>query len=204
MSTSKSSRDWLARQKKDPYVIKARQEGYRSRAAYKLIEIQERFHLVQKGMRVLELGAAPGSWTQLLAQWVGAPGEVFAVDILEMAEIPGVAFCQLDIESDAFTAWCAEIAEPGLDLVISDMAPNMSGNQVTDQLCSARLVELVIETASLYLKTGGNFLAKAFHGSEFNHLMKELRLCFKQVKVIKPDASRKASGEVYLLALSKK
>lgn len=204
MSTSKSSKDWLARQKKDPYVIKARQEGYRSRAAYKLIEIQERFHLVKKNMCVLELGAAPGSWTQLLADWVAPSGRVFAVDILSMDTIPGVEFCQLDIESEAFISWCESVIAPSLDLVLSDMAPNMSGNQVTDQLCSARLVELVIDTARRHLKKGGSFLAKAFHGSEFNQLIKELRLSFKQVKVIKPDASRRASGEVYLLALDRK
>lgn len=201
---SQSSRKWLERQKKDVYVQKAKDAGYRSRAAFKLIEIQEKYKIIGSGMRVLELGSAPGSWTELLAQWVNFKGAVFAVDLLDMAPIDDVRFYQCDIETEEFLDWCNQHKSDGFDVIVSDMAPNMSGHQMTDQLRSGRLVELVIETAESYLKIGGSVLVKVFHGSEFNQILKELRLTYKQVKVIKPEASRRASGEVYLLATGKK
>jgi len=204
MSRSESSRRWLARQKKDAYVQKAKASGYRSRAAFKLIEIQEKHQLIKPGMRCLELGSAPGSWTELLATWVHSSGKIFAVDVLDMAPIPGVVFQQADIESEAFWQWCQQHSVQGFDVVLSDMAPNMTGHQATDQLRSARLVEQVVDIAGHFLIEGGSILIKVFHGSEFNHLLKELRLAFKKVKVIKPDASRQASGEVYLLGLDKR
>ena len=203
-SQSQSSRKWLERQKKDVYVQKAKQAGYRSRAAFKLIEIQEKHRVINPGMRVLELGSAPGSWTELMVQWVKSKGAVFAVDLLDMAPINGVEFCQCDIETEEFLNWCNQHKADGFDMIVSDMAPNMSGHQMTDQLRSARLVEWVLETADSNLKAGGSVLVKVFHGSEFNQILKELRLAFKQVKVIKPEASRRASGEVYLLAVGKK
>lgn len=203
MSTTNSSRRWLERQKKDPYVLQARREGYRSRAAYKLLQIQEKYTLLQPGMRVLELGSAPGSWTQLIREWVGQQGKVFAVDLLEMAPIDGVDFMQEDIESDVFLRWCDAQGSKGFDMIVSDMAPNMCGHQSTDRLRCERLVDVVYEICENYLAQEGCFLVKAFHGGGFNDLLKELRLTFKQVKVVKPEASRKASGEVYLLGIHK-
>ena len=204
MSTSSSSRKWLARQKKDPYVKKAKAEGYRSRAAFKLIEIQEKYQIIKPGMRLLELGCAPGSWTELLAQWVGQQGRVHAIDLLDMPPIDNVDYRQGDIESDETWGWCENIAAGGLDMILSDMAPNMCGHQRTDQLRSERLVDMAYEISRNFLSEGGGFLVKTFHGSGFNTILKELRLSFKQVKVIKPDASRQASGEIYLLAIGKK
>lgn len=203
MSATNSSRRWLERQKKDPYVQQAKLEGYRSRAAYKLLQIQEKNGIFQPDMKVLELGSAPGSWTQLIAKWVGKNGKVYAVDLLEMSPIEGVEFIQEDIETEVFWQWCEGISDRGFDMIVSDMAPNMCGHQRTDQLRSERLVETVYEITKNYLAQGGHFLVKAFHGGGFNVLLKELRLTFKQVKVIKPDASRRASGEVYVLGIQK-
>ena len=204
MSSTSSSKHWLERQKKDPYVRQAKALGMRSRAAFKLLEIQKKHQMITSGMRVLELGSAPGSWTELMAEWVGKSGKVYAIDLLDMAPIPRVEFRQDDIESDASFTWYQAIAAEGLNFIVSDMAPNMCGHQRTDQLRSAHLVEMVTEIARKYLNESGGLLIKAFHGSGFNEILKELRLAFKQVKVLKPDASRKASGEVYLLATYKK
>lgn len=204
MSTSSSSRKWLARQKKDPYVKKAKAEGYRSRAAFKLIEIQDKYQIIKPGMRLLELGCAPGSWTELLAEWVGQKGLVHAIDLLDMPPIDNVDYRQGDIESDETWRWCEKVAAGGLDMILSDMAPNMCGHQRTDQLRSERLVDMAYEISRNFLGQGGGFLVKTFHSAGFNTILKELRLSFKQVKVIKPDASRKASGEIYLLAMGKK
>ena len=204
MAQSRSSKKWLNRQNKDPYVREAKAFGYRSRAAFKLIEIQEKYQIVKPGMRVLELGAAPGSWTELLVEWVGENGQVFAVDLLEMAPIHGVTTRQDDIESDACFSWYQEIASNGIDLVVSDMAPNMCGHQRTDQLRSSRLVEVAYDISQNYLSEGGFFLAKSFNGVGFNEMLKALRSTFKRVKVIKPDASRRESGEIYFLGIDKK
>lgn len=198
-----SSRRWLERQKKDRYVQKAKLDGYRSRAAYKLIEIQKKHAICHPGMSILELGSAPGSWTQLLAKWQEKKGQIYAVDLLEMSPIEGVEFIQEDIESDKFLQWCESVSGRGFNMILSDMAPNMCGHQRTDQLRSERLIETVYDISKKYLKKGGHFLVKAFHGEGFNILLKELRLTFKQVKVIKPDASRQASGEVYILGIQK-
>lgn len=203
MSATNSSRRWLERQKKDPYVQQAKLEGYRSRAAYKLLQIQEKYVIFQPNMKVLELGSAPGSWTQLIAKWVGRNGKIYAVDLLEMSPIEGVEFVQEDIETETFWRWCESVSDRGFDMIVSDMAPNMCGHQRTDQLRSERLVETVYEITKNYLAQGGHFLVKAFHGGGFNVLLKELRLTFKQVKVIKPDASRQSSGEVYVLGKQK-
>lgn len=204
MTLSRSSKKWLNRQNKDPYVRDAKALGYRSRAAFKLIEIQEKYQIVKSEMHILELGAAPGSWTELLAEWVGKNGQVFAVDLLEMAPIDGVTIRQDDIESEASFSWYDEISHNGIDLVVSDMAPNMCGHQRTDQLRSSRLVELAFEISQNYLSEGGYFLAKSFNGVGFNEMLKALRSTFKRVKVIKPDASRRESGEIYLLGIDKK
>ena len=203
MNATNSSRRWLERQKKDPYVQQAKLEGYRSRAAYKLLQIQEKYRIFQPGVKVLELGSAPGSWTQLIAKWVGRNGKVYAVDLLEMSPIEGVEFIQEDIETEVFWQWCESISDRGFDMIVSDMAPNMCGHQRTDQLRSERLVETVYEITKNYLAQGGHFLVKAFHGGGFNVLLKELRLTFKQVRVIKPGASRQSSGEVYVLGIQK-
>ena len=204
MALSRSSKKWLNRQNKDPYVRDAKAQGYRSRAAFKLIEIQKKHQIVRPSMRILELGAAPGSWTELLADWVGRNGRVFAIDLLEMAPIDGVDSRQDDIESDASFKWYEQIAADGIDIVLSDMAPNMCGHQRTDQLRSSHLVEMAFEISQDYLSDGGCFLTKAFNGVGFNEMLKALRSTFKHVKVIKPDASRRESGEIYLLGIDKK
>ncbi len=203
MSLSKSSKKWLDRQKKDPFVRQAKEAGYRSRAAFKLIEIQEKYQIIQPGMRVLELGCAPGSWTELIAEWTGAEGQVYAIDLLETAPIGNVEIRQGNMESKESDQWYHSIAADGLDLVLSDIAPNMCGHQRTDQLRSAHLVEVAIDISRNYLQDHGSLLVKAFHGSGFNDILKTLRSTYKHVKVVKPDASRRESGEIYMLCLDK-
>ncbi|HAV93321.1 MAG: 23S rRNA methyltransferase [Legionellales bacterium] len=203
MSLSKSSKKWLDRQKKDPFVRQAKEAGYRSRAAFKLIEIQEKYQIIQPGMRVLELGCAPGSWTELIAEWTGAEGQVYAIDLLETAPIGNVEIRQGNMESKESDQWYHSIAANGLDLVLSDIAPNMCGHQRTDQLRSAHLVEVAVDISRNYLQDHGSLLVKAFHGSGFNDILKTLRSTYKRVKVVKPDASRRESGEIYLLCLDK-
>ena len=203
MSLSKSSRKWLDRQKKDPFVQQAKKAGYRSRAAFKLIEIQDKYQIIRPGMRILELGCAPGSWTELIAEWVGAEGQVYAIDLLETAPIGNVEIRQGDMGSEESDRWYHMIAADGLDLVLSDIAPNMCGHRRTDQLRSAHLVEVAVDICKNYLQDHGSLLVKAFHGSGFNDILKTLRSTYKHVKVIKPDASRQESGEIYLLCLDK-
>jgi 23S rRNA (uridine2552-2'-O)-methyltransferase len=189
---AKSSKEWLRRHVSDPYVRKARQEGYRSRAAYKLIELDSREKLFRPGMTVLDLGAAPGGWSQVAAQKVKPGGRVIAVDVLEMAPISGVTimkgdFRQLSIESRA-------------DVVLSDVSPNLSGIPNVDQ---ARLLELALAAIGVcakILKRDGVFVVKAFHGEAFDELRERLEAVFKKVKVVKPSASRGESAETYVVA----
>lgn len=198
---SKSSKKWLDRQEKDYYVKKAKKEGLRSRAIFKLRQIQEKHSFVKKDDVVLELGAAPGSWTKDLAAWVGDRGKVFAVDRLEMNNVDRVELVQFDITDKGFYLWLEEcFADKKVDIVISDMAPNACGDKHTDRLRSIALCEDCIYIAKKVLCQGGSLLMKSFNGIDFDNLLKQLRSEFKKVKVLKPDASRRSASEVYILA----
>ena len=189
----------------DFFVKQSKKEGYRSRAAYKLLEIAERDHLFKSGMIVVDLGAAPGSWSQVASQKVGQKGKVIALDILEMAPLHGVAFIQDDFrEERALFELRKHLEERQPDLVISDMAPNMSGIVVSDQARSMYLAELALAFSMEQLNYGGNFLVKVFQGRDFEQFHRDMRAGFKSVVVRKPEASRDRSNELYLLGLGKK
>lgn len=189
----------------DFFVKQSKKEGYRSRAAYKLLEIAERDHLFKSGMIVVDLGAAPGSWSQVASQKVGQKGKVIALDILEMAPLPGVAFIQDDFrEERALFELRKHLEERQPDLVISDMAPNMSGIVVSDQARSMYLAELALAFSMEQLNYGGNFLVKVFQGRDFEQFHRDMRTGFKSVVVRKPEASRDRSNELYLLGLGKR
>lgn len=197
---SKSSKAWLREHWEDPYVKRAQKEGYRSRAAYKLLEIQERDRLVRPGMTVVDLGAAPGSWSQLVARLVGEKGQVVASDILDMAALAGVTFIQGDFREQAvFDRILAALGGEPADLVISDMAPNMSGTGA-DQPRAIYLCELALDMAVRVLKPGGGFVVKVFQGEGYDAYRKAVQAHFKVLKTRKPQASRPRSPEVYLLA----
>lgn len=202
--SSKSSKKWFSRHQSDIYVKKSRVEGYRSRAAYKLLEINQKDHIFKHGMTVIDLGAAPGGWSQVAKELVGPSGKVIALDLLDMDLIPGVDFIQGDFtEEVVLNKLLDHLKQSGLekvDVVISDMAPNLSGVKTSDQLNSIYLVELAHELAKTVLTDGGTLLAKAFHGAKFEQLVKDLRTSFDKLVIRKPDASRSESKEVYLLA----
>lgn len=201
MATSKSSRRWLDRHVNDPYVQRAQREGYRSRAAYKLIELDEKDRLLRRGLRVVDLGAAPGGWSQVAGRRVGPTGAVVAMDLLEMEPIAGVSFLQGDFREDADLArLTALLGSDAVDLVLSDMAPNVSGMQAVDQPRMMLLVELAAEFAERMLRPGGALVVKAFQGTGFDQLVKALRQGYVQVATRKPAASRPDSREVYLVA----
>ncbi|QUX94661.1 23S rRNA (uridine(2552)-2'-O)-methyltransferase RlmE [Marinomonas sp. CT5] len=200
MARSKSSNNWMKEHFDDPYVKKSQQDGYRSRASYKLIEINDKDKLFRPAIRVVDLGAAPGGWSQVAAKLVGDKGTVVASDILEMAPLPGVSFVQGDFtEQEVYEAILTEVGDEKADLVISDMAPNMSGNSSSDQPQAMYLVELALDMATQVLRPGGNFLVKVFQGEGFDEYLKTMRSQFGSVVTRKPDASRARSREVYLL-----
>jgi len=189
----------------DFFVKQAKKGGYRSRAAYKLLEIAERDRLLKPGMIVVDLGAAPGSWSQVASQKVGQKGKVIALDILEMAPLPGVEFIQDDFrEERALLELRKHLGEQQPDLVISDMAPNMSGIAVSDQARSMYLAELALAFSIEQLNYGGNFLVKVFQGRDFDSFIRDMRAGFSNVLVRKPEASRNRSNELYLVGLEKK
>ena len=195
-----SSVTWLQRQLNDPYVQKARAEGYRSRAAYKILELDDKFHFFKPGLAVVDLGAAPGGWSQVAAMRC-KNGTIVAMDLLEMGEMDGVVFLQGDfMEDDAPERLRAHIPE-GADLVISDMAPNASGTPSLDHLRIMTLVEAALYFAYEVLKPGGGFICKVWQGGTETALLKELKLRFTDVRHAKPDSSRKDSAEQFLLAL---
>ncbi|SFE37913.1 RlmE family RNA methyltransferase [Nitrosomonas sp. Nm166] len=205
MKRAKTSKAWMKEHVNDFFVKKAKKEGYRSRAAYKLIEINERDHILQPGMMVVDLGAAPGSWSQIASHIVGNQGKVIALDILEMAPLPGVKFIQSDFrEKCAILELKKHLGELQPDLVISDMAPNISGIVVSDQARSMHLAELALAFAMEQLNYGGNFLVKVFQGRDFDQFLRDMRAGFKNVMIRKPKASRDRSNELYLLGLEKK
>jgi 23S rRNA (uridine2552-2'-O)-methyltransferase len=197
---SVSSKLWLERQLNDPYVASARSEGFRSRAAYKLIEIDDRHRLLKQGMRVVDLGAAPGGWSQVAARRVGARGRVIAIDVLDMPAIPGVEFLQLDfLDATAPDKLKAMLAGEA-DVVLSDMAANATGHRKTDHLRIMALAEAAAEFAREVLKPGGAFLCKVLQGGTEAALLAQLKRDFAGVKHVKPAASRADSAELYLLA----
>ncbi|WP_439100489.1 23S rRNA (uridine(2552)-2'-O)-methyltransferase RlmE [Congregibacter sp.] len=198
---SSSSKAWLREHRDDPYVQQAQRDGYRSRACYKLLELQEREKIIRPGMTVLDLGSAPGGWSQVAAELVGKRGQVIASDILPMDHIEGVDFVQGDFtEDDVFERILAEMGDKRADLVISDMAPNMSGVSAVDQPKSIYLVELALDMATRVLVPGGAFVTKVFQGEGFDELFRSTREEFDKVLTRKPSASRPRSREVYLVA----
>jgi 23S rRNA (uridine2552-2'-O)-methyltransferase len=195
-----SSRRWIEDHEKDEFVLRARREGYRSRACYKLLEIDERYDLLRPGLTVVDLGAAPGGWSQVARQKVGDKGFVVGLDLLDMEPLEGVEFIQGDFTEDApLQLLLGKLAGRTVDLVISDMAPNLSGTRGIDQPRSTYLVELAIDFARSVLRPGGAFLAKCFEGEGINDLREVIRRDFKQLNNLKPKASRNRSREIYLL-----
>ncbi|OEY65897.1 23S rRNA (uridine(2552)-2'-O)-methyltransferase RlmE [Marinobacter sp. X15-166B] len=200
MARSKSSNRWLDEHVNDPFVKQAQVDGYRSRASYKLLEINKKDKLIRPNMLVMDLGSAPGGWSQVAADLVGHNGRVIASDILPMAAIAGVEFIQGDFTEDAvFEAIMATLAGARADVVVSDMAPNISGVNAADQAASMYLVELALDMACEVLKPKGSFVAKVFHGEGYDEYVKAVRAVFDKVVVRKPDSSRARSREVYLV-----
>jgi 23S rRNA (uridine2552-2'-O)-methyltransferase len=198
---SKSSRRWLAEHERDVFVKRARESGFRSRATFKLEEIQRTDRILRPGMVVIDLGAAPGGWSQYAAKVLAGRGRILALDILPMDPIPGVEFVQGDFASDeVFAEFLTRLGTDRSQLVMSDMAPNMTGIAEVDHARSMHLVELALDFAKRSLAPGGDFLTKVFQGREFEPLMRTLRATFGSVKVRKPPASRARSAELYLLA----
>jgi len=195
-----SSRRWLERQLNDPYVARARREGLRSRAAFKLGEIDDKAHILKKGARVIDLGAAPGGWSQVAAQRVGSAGRVVAIDVLPMTPVAGVDFVQLDFLDPSAPEKLKAMLGGAADVVLSDMAANTTGHARTDHLKIMALVEAAIEFAREVLAPGGSFLAKVLQGGTEAALLAALKHDFRQVKHVKPAASRADSAELYLLA----
>ncbi|MNE38152.1 Ribosomal RNA large subunit methyltransferase E [compost metagenome] len=201
MARSKTSLGWLKRHVNDPYVKQAQKDGYRSRASYKLLEVQEKYKLIRPGMSVVDLGAAPGGWSQVTSRLIGGQGRLIASDILEMDSIPDVTFIQGDFTQDEVLARILEaVGNSQVDLVISDMAPNMSGTPEVDMPKAMFLCELALDLAERILKPGGNFVIKIFQGEGFDVYLKDARQKFDKVQMIKPDSSRGSSREQYMLA----
>jgi 23S rRNA (uridine2552-2'-O)-methyltransferase len=201
MPRTKSSNEWLRRHVNDPFVKQAQIDGYRSRSAYKLIELNEKDRLIRPNMRILDLGSAPGGWSQVAGRLVGRKGRVLATDILPMDPVVNVDFIQGDFTDDKvieeLLAW---LGEGKFDLIISDIAPNLSGIDSADQAGSMYLLELALDTVRKTLAPGAAFAAKMFQGSGSDEFMKELRKSFEKVLIRKPAASRKESREVYIVA----
>ncbi|TVO69218.1 RlmE family RNA methyltransferase [Denitromonas ohlonensis] len=205
MKRSKTSKAWMREHLNDTYVQQARAAGYRARAAYKLLEIDEKDKLIRPGMVVVDLGAAPGSWSQVAAQKVGDNGRVIALDLLEVLGMPRVTFIQGDFQDLAVLRQLeATLDGRPVDLVLSDMAPNVSGIGAADQARSIGLCELALDFAVQNLTPGGNFLVKVFQGSGFDAFRRAMQAAFRSVVVRKPAASRDRSSEVYLLGLGVK
>ncbi|MGA0023172.1 MAG: RlmE family RNA methyltransferase [Burkholderiales bacterium] len=201
MAKNKSSKAWMHEHVTDPYVRRAQAEGMRSRAAYKLQQLADRDRLLKPGITVVDLGAAPGGWSQVARRATGDAGRVIAVDLLEMTPVAGVSFIRGDFGDDAVLAEVERLLDgQGADLVLSDMAPNISGVAAVDQARSVGLAELALDFAVKHLKPQGNFLVKVFQGSGFEALVAEIRRRFVQVMIRKPEASRSRSNEVYVVA----
>jgi 23S rRNA (uridine2552-2'-O)-methyltransferase len=205
MARSKSSAGWLKEHFDDPYVLKAKQEGWRSRAVYKLQEIDEKDKLFKPGMCVVDLGAAPGGWSQWTTHKTGSAGEVFALDLLPVEPFAGVTFIQGDFQDEAvYNQLLTALDGREVDVVMSDMAPNMSGNKGVDIPRAMYLVELSVELADQVLKRNGDLLMKVFQGEGYDRLLLTLKDKYQKVITRKPKASRPRSKEIYLLARGKK
>ena len=207
IAAKKSSVAWIQRQASDPYVARAHSDGYRARAAYKLIEMNERFNFLKNGQVVVDLGAAPGSWSQYIARTYPR-SKIFAMDLLEIKPIPNVTFYQGDFTSDDALNWLNEqlgldsdeIGNGTVDVVVSDMAPNTVGHKKTDHLRQMVLLEYALDFALHALKIGGTFVAKSFTGGTTGDLIKEMKTHFNSVQQVKPPASRKDSVEMFIVA----
>lgn len=205
MARSKSSQRWLKEHFDDAYVKRAQREGYRSRAVYKLAEIQERDKLIRPGMAVVDLGAAPGGWSQYALGLLGPKGRVVAMDVLDMAPLPGVTFIRGDFrEDETLQTLLDALGGQPVDLVMSDIAPNISGMDAVDQPRAMYLSELAVEFADRVLKPGGDLLVKVFQGEGFDDFVRGLRARYQKVLIRKPKASRPRSREVYALARGRK
>ncbi|NDF11195.1 MAG: RlmE family RNA methyltransferase [Proteobacteria bacterium] len=192
---------WLQRQLNDPYVTQAKKDGWRSRAAYKLIEIDDKQKILKPGQLVIDLGAAPGSWTQVALDRIGSKGKIIGIDLLEIEPITGVDFIQGDFtEDESFEELKALIGDRKADVILSDMAPNTSGHRQTDHIRIVALCELAVDFAIQYLKPNGVFLAKIFQGGAEKSILDPMRKHFKQIRHVKPKASRADSSEMYVLA----
>jgi len=205
MKRRPTSKAWMHEHVSDEFVKKAQRDGYRARSAYKLIEIDDKDHLIKPGMTIVDLGATPGSWSQVAVQRLKGHGRVIALDILEMQPLAGVEFIQGDFREDAVLQQLENnLAGRQVDLVIADMAPNISGISDVDQSRAAYLTELALEFSIKWLKPGGHFLVKVFAGSGFDDIIKSMRDHFEKVATRKPKASRDRSSEIYLLGLRRK
>ena len=205
MARTKTSKAWMHEHVTDVYVRRAKQDGYRSRSAYKLLEILEKDKLVRPGMTVVDLGAAPGGWSQVLAPLTGAKGQVIALDLLEMEPLRGVVAIRGDFSEDSTLKLLEQhTGDRSIDLVVSDMAPNISGVGLVDQARSIHLAELALEFSRDRLKPGGDLIVKVFQGSGLDEFRKALSIAFGSVAVRKPKASRDRSSEFYLLARGKR
>ncbi len=197
----RSGGSWRDRQERDPYVRQARRDGWRSRAVYKLEQIDQKERLLKPGMVVVDLGSAPGSWSQYVTEKLKGRARIVAVDLLPMDSLPDVEFIQGDFRDDeVFNRLLAAVGEDGADLVMSDMAPNITGTKAVDQPRSMYLVELALDMARQVLRPGGSFVCKLFQGEGFDEFVKDARNSFERVRVFKPKASRAGSREVYLVA----
>ena len=195
-----ASQKWLERQLNDPYVRAAKAAGWRSRAAFKILELDEKYHIFKPGQRVVDLGAAPGGWTQVAVQRVGASGKVVALDLLPMDEIAGAALLQGDFQDEAVEQAVLQALDGPAELVLSDMAPNTTGHNATDHLRILGLIELALDFAGKVLVPGGAFVAKAFQGGTEREILNRMKRDFATVKHAKPPASRKGSAEMYVVA----
>lgn len=201
MARSKSSHKWLQEHFQDEFVKKAHQQGWRSRAVFKLQEIQEKDQLIKPGMNILDLGAAPGGWSQYARQLVGAKNKIIALDILPIEPMEGVDFIQGDFRENTVLAQLSKrVDNRKIQLVLSDMAPNISGNKAIDQPGAMYLAELALDVARQVLEPNGNFLVKLFQGQGSGEFLKDVRTTFSKVLIRKPKASRPRSNEVYVLA----
>lgn len=200
MARSGSSQRWLSEHFSDEYVKKAQEKGYRSRAVFKLEEIQSRDQLMRPGMTVVDLGAAPGGWSQFAAEKIGRNGRIIALDILPVEAIPGVEIIQGDfLEEEVFNRLLMALGDAPVDLVLSDMAPNMSGTRVVDQPRAMYLAELALDMARKVLRPGGAFVVKLFMGAGYDEYLRDARRSFASLSCRKPKASRDRSREVYLV-----
>ena len=205
MKRAKTSKAWMKEHVNDFFVKQAKKEGYRSRAAYKLIEIDRRDHLFKPGITMVDLGASPGSWSQIAANKVGPNGIIISLDILEMSALPGVTFIRGDFRDETVLAELRKnLGNRLIDLVISDMSPNITGIEISDQARSIYLAELALQFSIEQLNFGGNFLVKVFQGSGFEAFLKVMSITFNNVLIRKPEASRDRSSELYVLGLGKK